>query len=235
MKELKIASNMIALARNRKGANKRSAMLRMSMPMLSRETGDKLADAIAKKSSKKFAQIWDHIKHEIKGKLDHQHMATASEESYADVRTFQRDGETSVCIDTYGPRKIRISINGETIVDNAAVDQGEPCANPAPECPPTEPECGTVSEPMATVQVTTENTGQTYTLTGDQMCQVIKQVCERLLMGADPCPLKPSDCCAKHDWPDCKVCQWTVDVPDFDFNANILELYDVLTAANKQL
>jgi hypothetical protein len=258
VKELQIAGNMIALARNRKGQNKRSAMLRMIMPMLSRETGDKLADAIAKKSSKHFAQIWDHIKHEIKGKLDHQHSATASSEpSYADVSTFQRDGETAVCITTFGPRKIRVAMNGTTVLETQAnvPDRDLPSNNncggvPAPEpnpgigteCPAdpvaepdTPKECGTVSEPTATIQIDGGQCGNNYLITGDQMCAVIKQVCERLLMDADPCPLPPSNCCTKHDWPDCAVCKWTVDVPGFDFNANILELYDVLTAANRQL
>ncbi len=38
MNEKLIASNMIAIARGRKGDNKRSAMLRMIMPFLSRDT-----------------------------------------------------------------------------------------------------------------------------------------------------------------------------------------------------
>jgi len=72
MKELTIAENMIALARARKGkGSKRSAMLRMIMPMLSRENGEKLAEAIDQRNSKKFGMCWDAIKKELEEKLNH--------------------------------------------------------------------------------------------------------------------------------------------------------------------
>lgn len=163
MRELQIASNMIALARGRSGKNKRSAMLRMIMPLLSQSNGEKLASAIADKNSRKFAQIWDHIKHDIKHKLDseHEHHAHAS---------------------------------------------------------------------TATVDIDQGNCGERYVLTGDQMCAVVKMVCERLLMGADPCPLERKTCTA-HDWPNCVVCNNKQGTAAFDFNANILELYDTLTAS----
>ncbi|AFH14663.1 hypothetical protein LU11_gp132 [Pseudomonas phage Lu11] len=218
MKELQIASNMIALARNRSGKNKRSAMLRMIMPLLSQSNGEKLADAIANKSSKKFAQIWDHIKHEIKGKLDHQHTATASSEgSYADVTTFQRDGATDVSIQTYGPRKIRISLNGETINELQPVTEVAPAV--------------AQGEPVPVQNFPADSDCQTTGITSDQICKLVKLVCERMLMGADPCPLPPSNCCATHDWPNCVVCNNKQGTEAFDFNANILELYDTLTAS----
>lgn len=100
MKELIIAENMVALARGHNKAKKkphkanggkahvvkeksagqkRSAMLRMIMPFLSRETGEKLAIAIEQRSSAKFSQIWDQVKKEIVRKLDDgKHKATAS-------------------------------------------------------------------------------------------------------------------------------------------------------------
>lgn len=253
MKELTIASNMIALARSHSDqGKKRSAMLRMIMPMLSKETGDKLASAISKKDSRHFIKLWDHIKHEITHKLDaahrkHHHMATASmgdispaeweamhgpgsagaasplraEPTYADVTTFQRDDETSVSIQTYGPRKIRISMNGETVGEFGANREIPPAVEKG-ECVPVEA-CPTESpEPCNTIGA-------------EQICKLVKMVCERLLMGADPCPLPPRMMpmptnCAEHDWPDCKVCLH--GIKGFDFNANILELYDKLCASS---
>jgi hypothetical protein len=298
MKELIIASNMIAMARSHKDAGKkRSIMLRMIMPLLSKETGDKLATAIQKKDSRHFAKMWDKIKHEITHKLEAQHRATASnlalasmgdwtreewaarearlnagqpcanpytpaqvEPSYADVTTFQRDGDTSVCIQTYGPRKIRISVNGNTMMEGVPEDGtfqqvipnppspellDQPCETPIAVDPATcdaavavEPvvaECGVIEEPMATVQINNGQTGENFLLTGEQMVKVVKLVCERLLMDADPCPLParmmamPTNC-AEHDWPDCKVCLH--GLKGFDFSANILELYDKLTASS---
>lgn len=200
MKELVIASNMIALARNRKGDNKRSTMLRMIMPFLSRETGDKLAQAIADHSSKKFAQMWDHVKHEIQNKLDagkHHHKATAS------VIIADCGGITPAdCVDTGGIK--------------------------------------------TTIAFETESTGEKYVITDAQVCLLIKLICERLLMNADPCPLPPGmsnpynqveqnlppmieNRCEKHDWIDCRDC--ANPIPGFDFNANILELYDRLSTA----
>lgn len=98
MKELIIANNMVAIARGKKGkpfkkgkhakqhvaaskspGQKRSAMLRMIMPFLSRETGEKLAIAITGRDAKKFASLWDTVKKEIVGKLEAQkHQALAS-------------------------------------------------------------------------------------------------------------------------------------------------------------
>uniref|UniRef100_A0AB39CE39 Uncharacterized protein n=1 Tax=Pseudomonas phage HRDY3 TaxID=3236930 RepID=A0AB39CE39_9VIRU len=254
MKEMVIASNMIALARNHKEqAKKRSAMLRMIMPLLSKETGDKLANAISKQDTRHFIKLWDHIKREITHKLDAEHhkhkhhLAVASmgditreewaamhpgecaaketparlespEPTYADVTTFQRDDETSISITTYGPRKIRISLNGNTVLETQptqgvppAVAQGEEV--PTPAYPASIEQC----------------------INTEQICKLVKMVCERLLMQADPCPLPPRlmkmpENCAEHDWPDCKVCLH--GIKGFDFNANILELYDKLCASS---
>jgi hypothetical protein len=172
------------------------------------------------------------------------------EPSYADVTTFQRDGETSVCIQTYGPRKIRISLNGNTINEIQQTDQlatvdptvceAEVAVDPATcdaavAVEPVGAECGVIEEPMATVQINNGQTGENFLLTGEQMVKVVKLVCERLLMDADPCPLParmmamPTNCAA-HDWPDCKVCLH--NLKGFDFSANILELYDKLTASS---
>lgn len=172
------------------------------------------------------------------------------EPSYADVTTFQRDGETSVCIQTYGPRKIRVSLNGNTINEIQQTDQlaavdptvceAEVAVDPATcdaavAVEPVGAECGVIEEPMATVQINNGQTGENFLLTGEQMVKVVKLVCERLLMDADPCPLParmmamPTNC-AEHDWPDCKVCLH--NLKGFDFSANILELYDKLTASS---
>lgn len=80
-KELKIAGNMIALAR-KKPKNKRSAMLRMVMPFLSRENGDALADAIEDKDTKKFSKVWERIRKDLTHKLSMKQKATASSQSY---------------------------------------------------------------------------------------------------------------------------------------------------------
>jgi hypothetical protein len=101
MKELIIANNMIAIARghkpkkhktpkghsakhtvapNKTPGQKRSAMLKMVMPFLSRETGEKLALAIGNHDANKFAALWDQVKKEIVGKLEAQkHHALASD------------------------------------------------------------------------------------------------------------------------------------------------------------
>lgn len=174
------------------------------------------------------------------------------EQTYADVTTFQRDGDTSVCIQTYGPRKIRISVNGTTVMEGVPEEgtfvPANPIAmseqpNPDPGIDPAtcdaavapDAEIGVIEEPQATVQISTGQTGETFMLSGEQMVKVVKLVCERLLMGADPCPLPPRMMamptnCAEHDWPDCKVCLH--GLKGFDFNANILELYDKLVASS---
>lgn len=78
-RELKIASNMLALAKGRKGGGKRSLMLRTIMPHLSQDVGDALADAIQRNDSAKFAKTWDRVKREIAAKLDKsKHHAHAS-------------------------------------------------------------------------------------------------------------------------------------------------------------
>lgn len=83
-RDMVIARNMMAVARrSRKGksANIRSKMLKMIMPHLSRDTGDRLADAISKNDSSEFSAVWDKIKHEISDKLGKgKHSANASAE-----------------------------------------------------------------------------------------------------------------------------------------------------------
>jgi hypothetical protein len=76
-KEVKVLGNMISLAR-KKPKNKRSAMLRMVMPYLSRENGDDLADAIADKDTHKFSKVWDRIRKDLTHKLSAKNKATAS-------------------------------------------------------------------------------------------------------------------------------------------------------------
>jgi len=68
-----IAQNMEALARRRGGKKKgnlRSQMLRMIMPMLSRENGDKLANAIQKRDVSALQSVWDDIKSQLTDKLE---------------------------------------------------------------------------------------------------------------------------------------------------------------------
>jgi hypothetical protein len=65
-----IENNMVALAR-RRSANKRSQMLKMIMPHLSHENGEALSNAISTKNAAKFKAVWERIKKEIAGKLEH--------------------------------------------------------------------------------------------------------------------------------------------------------------------
>lgn len=72
-KDINITRNLIAIAkRGRKGksANIRSKMLKMIMPHLSHENGEKLAQAIDKNNAGAFANVWEQIKKEIKSKLE---------------------------------------------------------------------------------------------------------------------------------------------------------------------
>lgn len=64
-----IAQNMVALAKKRAG-NSRSKMLKMIMPMLSRENGEELAKAIERGDSASFKRVWDSIKGHLAKKLD---------------------------------------------------------------------------------------------------------------------------------------------------------------------
>ncbi len=171
MRELIIANNMIALARSKHG-NKRSAMLRMIMPFLSRETGDKLSTVIADADSQKFAHIWDKVKHEIMHKLaasrHPKHKATA-----ADVSTFTHGMEDlHVNVNTYNGESVRIILNG---LDLANV----------PACEPSKPT-------KISVSMSTEDTGCVYegSTTNDQLIALIKFVCEALINKEDPCPLE---------------------------------------------
>lgn len=221
MKELVIASNMIALARGRKGSNKRSAMLRMIMPFLSRDTGDKLASAIDKRDSAHFAKEWDKVKKEITGRLSIQHKKNADKHMHgrhkatgADVHTFARDDATSISVQTWGaPEKIRLNINGNNVFDGIApLENNEPCEQAVDPIGKGITSNGTT----ATIQIDSGTTGNNYQITDPQVVDLIKMVCERLLMDADPCPIPEKD--------EQKAC--------FDYNANMLELYDRLVASS---
>lgn len=245
MRELTIAANMIALARNRSGSNKRSAMLRMIMPFLSKETGDSLASAIDSRDSAHFAKEWDKVKQEIVARLSIHHKKNAEKHLHhpkkiksshakhspkhankhphpghkkhkatgADVSTFVRDDATSVCIQTFNaPEKIRLSINGNDVFEGIA----PPETSPLPDASVQGEGCGKVNGVMATVQIDTGNTGSTFCVTDPQIVEVIRMVCERLLMDADPCPLPA------------KTFEPNVMNKPFDYNADILELHSRL-------
>ena len=79
-RDSKIVTNIMimAVARGKSpSAKKRSQMLRMIMPHLSRESGDALADAISKGNSHQFTQVWNKVRDEIAGKIGH-HRSHAS-------------------------------------------------------------------------------------------------------------------------------------------------------------
>ena len=79
-RDIKILNNVMimAVARGKSpSAKKRSQMLRMIMPHLSRESGDALADAISKGNSHQFTQVWNKVRDEIAGKIGH-HRSHAS-------------------------------------------------------------------------------------------------------------------------------------------------------------
>ena len=98
-KDLTISENILALARRRRKSgknNKRSLMLKMIMPALSQENGEKLADAIKERNSAKFKQVWDGIKQQISEQLEST-KATAGtsntflEENFAELDTLMAD------------------------------------------------------------------------------------------------------------------------------------------------
>lgn len=68
--------------RKKKGKNKRSAMLRIIMPHLSRDTGDALADAIDSNNVNKFKATWDKVKKEISKKLMESKSSDEEEDEY---------------------------------------------------------------------------------------------------------------------------------------------------------
>lgn len=83
-KDIAVSNNILALARRRKKkgkGNKRSLMLKMVMPMLSRENGDKLADAIKDRNPSAFKKVWDEIKNQIAGDLERT-KATANQQNH---------------------------------------------------------------------------------------------------------------------------------------------------------
>ena len=252
MKELAIAANMIALARNRKGASKRSAMLRMIMPFLSKETGDNLASAIDKRDSAHFAKEWDKVKKEITARLSihhkknaekHLHQGKRHKATGADVSAFPRDDGTSVCVRTYGaPEKIRININGTDVFEGAApAESSGPVEQPVGTTMDKPHNVDTAEAAVSLEKVETANvhqahisidqgqTGGTYSITDPQIVELLKLVCERLLMGADPCPI-PANMCTQHQYPNCRECYPNAILKPFDYNTNMLELHDRLVA-----
>lgn len=156
MRELIIANNMIAIARghkqkkhhpphhgkgkhpkakveaNKTPAQKRSAMLKMIMPFLSRETGEKLGLAIGARDANKFASLWDQVKKEIMGKLEAQkHSALAGNpmRDFAFDLSYE-DAEKLVC--TFKWVLSRLCAPEAEAVDPCPVEpMGEPCSNPA--------------------------------------------------------------------------------------------------------
>jgi hypothetical protein len=90
-----IDNNMVALARKR-AANKRSQMLKMIMPHLSHDNGEALANAISMKNAAKFKAVWEQIKREIVGKLEH----FKSHSSAFDVEEFYDTVMLSISSDT---------------------------------------------------------------------------------------------------------------------------------------
>ncbi|MNQ44039.1 hypothetical protein D3C85_577820 [compost metagenome] len=79
-RDLKIANNVMIMATARgksPSAKKRSQMLRVVMPFLSRDTGDALADAIDKGNAQQFTRVWNKVRDEISNKLGH-HRSHAS-------------------------------------------------------------------------------------------------------------------------------------------------------------
>jgi hypothetical protein len=76
--------NMIVMAGGKKGASKRSRMLKMIMPMLSQENGDTLAEAIGNKDTTKFKVVWEKIKKELVDKI-------ASQKTHANASSLSDD------------------------------------------------------------------------------------------------------------------------------------------------
>lgn len=86
-KQQAISQNMMALARRRgkKRGGARSQMLRMIMPMLSRENGEKLAKAIDERNSGQFRTVWDKIKKQVEEKLDAEATANGEQPTVEEV------------------------------------------------------------------------------------------------------------------------------------------------------
>lgn len=228
MKEKIIAANMIAIARNRKGDAKRSAMLRMIMPFLSHETGNKLAQVISDSDSAKFGKIWDGVKREVSKRLQqkrkvHKQVATA-----ADMRVFQRDDESVINVDMYGSEKLRVTIEGVTVWDGQApgyremtdanYDSEQTIESRVAELnPPVLESTEDAVTPRANIAFDFGQTGNQYAITDGQTIELLHNVCLRLLNNEDPCPLEPV----------------SPDEIKYDFNADLSlhELRGCFTAA----
>lgn len=66
-----IRNNMVSLSKNKR-AKMRSKMLKLIMPLLSRDTGKKLAEAIHKRDVGMFDSMWNKIRNIIDEKLEAQ-------------------------------------------------------------------------------------------------------------------------------------------------------------------
>lgn len=194
-------------------------------------------------------------------------------QAYTNVNTEAYEGESlRFCLNgvEFGNYYVK---NGELVLDKCTNDPGpeevaaddspkatEPaCSNPAAGYPDPSDEiacsdpvgvdgyvCGEGTEtnkPAMTVVYDGGQTGFSLAVKDAAIIDLIKRICERMLIGADPCPLPveaqkcetlPVGCevvCQPHGWPECPVCNGTVTVPqNFDFNANVLELYNRLLA-----
>lgn len=124
-REIKILGNIMALAkRGGKGAkSKRSMMLRMIMPHLSQETGDMLADAIAKGNTAKFNNAWNKVRDEIGAKLKQRHAAHAG----ADEQFTAEDGFFKVFGEEFGRMMDQINAKrNEEIAAGRIYPKGSP-------------------------------------------------------------------------------------------------------------
>jgi hypothetical protein len=169
MRELLIANNMVAIARGHKPpkhhapkppkgkkgkhkkpkvaaaktpAEKRSAMLRMIMPFLSRETGEKLAIAITSRDANKFASLWDSVKKEIVGKLEAQkHQSIASDNPARDFAFGLNYEDAEKLVQVF-----------KWVLSRLATQEAE-AVDPCPLPPMETDECCTVPQPNAEIAI----------------------------------------------------------------------------------
>lgn len=109
-----IAGNMVALARKRQG-NARSKMLKMIMPMLSRENGDQLAKAIQNSDSILFRKIWEKIKGDLSKKLESKRHTSHSS---------SQDDLSSLLHEHYGDGDVIESLGNDVLVSMSASNSG---------------------------------------------------------------------------------------------------------------
>jgi hypothetical protein len=93
-----VQDNLMVLAKS-KSAKMRSKMLKMVMPLLSRDDGEKLAVAIHNKDRALFDSIWQKIQHIIDGKLE-SHSADDVDVDLNDLYALITDNFDSLSADT---------------------------------------------------------------------------------------------------------------------------------------